>query len=743
MRKGLEWSVGTSDNAEDAPERRVPAVVPGAVQLDWARAEGWGRCDFNENWKDYGWMEDVFWSYAARLDFEPPGPGDRLFFVCKGVDYRFKVRLKGVVLHDQEGMFTPFEIDLTERARPGDEIEILVYPAPKSCAEPVDRVQANQSCKPAVSYGWDFHPRLIPLGIWDETYLETRPVTHVRQAETAYCLSDDLCQADVWANVQLSQEGPGSVRWRLLDSGGAVAVEVERPIDGISMTLRGSLNTPDLWWPNGQGAPTLYRSVVDLLDASGQVTQQVTSRVGFRRIKLVMHPGAWDFPAINEFPKSRSNPPMTIEVNGRRIFGKGSNWVAPDIFPGKIDSEVYRQLLDLARDANMNLLRCWGGATVNKDAFFEMCDERGLMVWQEFPLACNCYEGTPKYLRVLDQESRSIILRLRAHACLALWCGGNELFNAWSGMTDQDLALRLLNRNCYDLDPDRPFLMTSPVMGMGHGHYIFREPGGKEVYQLPSRTECTAYTEFGCGGPTPVELLRQIIPEKDLYPPQRETAWVSHHAFDAWGADNGTHLMLHLQDDYFGPHRSLEEIAERGALLQSEGLKCLFEEARRQKPRCSMALNWCFDEPWLTAANESIVNWPAHPKPAYYAVAGSLRPVLASAKISKYRWREGEAFDPELWLLNDAPTATGAGVVEVFAEAAGESILLLRWDHPALEPNVNLPGPLLRFRLPRWNTTRFDLVLKAAGHPEMDSRYTLAYVPATTGDEAVARALNQ
>ncbi|MFD2329930.1 hypothetical protein ACFSR7_11830 [Cohnella sp. GCM10020058] len=271
------------------------------------------------------------------------------------------------------------------------------------------------------------------------------------------------------------------------------------------------------------------------------------------------------------------------------------------------------------------MLRVWGGGIVNKASFFEQCDELGLMVWQEFPLACNSYPDSPSYLKVLDQESRSIIGRLRKHACVVLWCGGNELFNAWSGMTDQSYPLRLLNANCYELDPSTPFIMTSPLEGMGHGHYVFRYETGEDVFQAMFRSQNTAYTEFGVPSPSPVEQLRRFIPPEDLYPPKPGTAWESHHAFNAL-AEN-MWLMSDQLEYYFGPHETLEQLVEQGQLLQAEGYKCIYEESRRQKPKCAMALNWCYNEPWPTAANNSIVCWPAEPKPAYYTIpdAGARR----------------------------------------------------------------------------------------------------------------------
>lgn len=741
-RSALNWEVGHAGDAAERPQRWVPATVPGAVQLDWAAAEGWGDPFYADHWRQYGWMEDRFWHYRARI--EPPAlaPGQRLLFVCGGIDYRFQVRVEGRVLLDQEGMFTPVELDLTDAAAKGGWLEVLVWPAPKSRPAPADRVQANRSCKPAVAYGWDFHPRLIPLGIWQDAALEVRPGVHLADAEVQYALSPSLDAAQLTLRASLNRPGSGQWRWRVEDPDGRLVVETLKADAGRAVTLGAEIRNPALWWPNGQGAPALYRSTLEWAPADGGAVQRAEQRLGLRRVRLVMHPGAWDEPAHNAFPKGRSNPPITLEINGRRIFCKGSNWVTPDVFPGRLTRADYERQLLLARDAHLNLLRCWGGANVQKEAFFDLCDELGLMVWQEFPLACNRYEGTPDYLAVLDAESRSIIRRLRPHPSVVLWCGGNELFNVWSGMTDQDLALRLLNRNCYDMDPERPFLMTSPMMGMGHGHYVFRSPEGDEVFQIFARARCTAYTEFGCPAPSPAGVLRRIIPAEQLFPPREGTPWETHHAFKAWQPNS--HLMLDVIDHYFGPSASLEELVARGQLLQTEGLKCLFEEARRQKPRAAMALNWCFNEPWPCAANMSVIAWPAEPKAGYEALRAACRPALASARIPRFTWTEGDTFAPELWLLNDAPEPLPAGMVEAWLDLGGRRILLLRWDHAGAPAQTNLAGPTARVVLGRGEAGPMTLSLRCPARPELDSAYTLLYRPAAaTAAGDGTRALNQ
>lgn len=720
----LDWLVGCAESPATAPAQFFPAVVPGAVQLDWARAHGWPDPAYDPDVAKYRWMEDAFWTYRSALSAIDLHTNERLFFVCGGVDYRFDVRLNGCVLHSQEGMFTPFELDLTDVARAGDTLEVLVHPAPKSCRSG-DRVEANQSVKPAVSYEWDFHPRLIPLGIWQQTGLVVRPTSHLQRVETLAHLNDDCTSARVDLVVQASQPG-GALRWRLSDPDGVAVFEMQHPLDETRVAWTHALAHPRLWWPNGQGDPALYTSTVELLDADGAVRDARAQRIGVKRVRLVMHPTQWDEPEIQVFPKGRHTSPITLEINGRRIFCKGANWVSPEIFLGRATRATYEPLLTLARNSNFNMLRCWGGAGVQKQSFFDLCDELGLLVWQEFPLACNRYEGTAEYLDVLDRESRSILLQLRGHACLALWCGGNELFNNWSKMTDQDPALRLLNRNCYDLDPEKPFLMTSPMSGMAHGGYFFRRSDGAEVYQYFARSKNTAYTEFGVTGSASAALLRRIIPAEELWPPCPGTQWQTRHALAAWQPDSW--LDLHTIRHYFGEPETLERMVEWSQWLQAEGYKAVFEEARRQKPVCAMALNWVLNEPWPTAANNSLVSWPCEPKPAMAAVAASCRGALVSARIPKFAWRSDESFTAELWLLNDEPHALEAGHIEAWVHVGEQSVHALDWRHPATAGGVNVQGPTLRLPLPPEPVDRLTLELRHLDAPARSSSYVLRYV---------------
>ena len=724
----VRWEVGCSAQAETSPAEFVPAQVPGAVQLDFARALHYPDYGSGENFRRFEWMEDRHYLYRAFFPHPGLEPGQRLWFVSKGIDYAFRISLNGRGLYARAGMFAPVEIDLTECLMEENRLEIAISPVPKLHPAPADRSQAAGAVKPPVSYGWDWHPRLIPLGIWDDTVLEVRHAASIRDVHVGYVLSEDLQQAELTLRAQTSAVEGLRYRWTLRDPDGAGVLyregELEREVE-----IGAVLESPRLWWTHDHGAPELYESEFVIRSAAGEVLDRAVSHIGFRRIRLVMNEGAWDEP--RDFPKGPSVDPIQLELNGRRVFAKGTNWVNPEIFPGTITEKRYDELLDLALEANFNLLRVWGGGIVNKDSFYDLCDRKGLMVWQEFPLACNDYPDDDRYLAVLEREAEAIIRRLRKHPCLAIWCGGNELFNNWSGMTRQSWALRLLDALCYRHDRHTPFLPTSPIYGMGHGNYVFKWEG-REVLETMLESRNTAYTEFGMPGISPRSVLERALPAEELFPPREHSSWQSHHAYHAWDALPDTWLCMGLLEEYFGAADTLDQLIERSQTLQCVGYKTIYEEARRQKPYCSMALNWCFNDVWPVAANNSLIAYPAEPKPAFRAVAASCRPVCTSARFRKFVWTAGEMFEAELWVLNDRFAEAPGLKVKVWLETPAESTFLLEWNSPQLKPNANVAGPTVRFALSEDAPPRFVLRLEAEHFPEYDSEYLFLARPKET-----------
>lgn len=730
----LQFQVGYSDGIGTEPAMTVPAAVPGAVQLDWARAHEFPPYYHGENWRMYQWMEDVFWHYSAPLNIMP-GQGERIVLCSKGIDYHYRIRVGEQVLYEYEGMFRRFNIDLTPYLTGNDMLYIDLYPVPKRAGTD-GRSQASASCKPAVSYGWDWHPRLIPLGIWDDIWIELRKGPEIKYAEFFYDLEPEQGAADF--TFEFGTGEPCSYRFEILSPLNERVYASDGSCRAENTRISGALSGLSLWWPNGYGEQPLYRVRLQTESGSGEHCVYET-RVGFRKAELVMHENAWEEPS--QMPKSRSNPPVTMQINGRRVFCKGSNWVLPQIFYGCITGDEYQTLLTMAREANFNMLRVWGGGIVNKDIFYDICDEMGLMVWQEFPLACNNYPDDPHYLSVLDQESQAIIMRLRGHACLAMWCGGNELFNKWSGMTEQSRALRLLNKNCYIYDPGTPFIMTSPLSGMAHGGYHFREPDGREVYEVINSSNNTAYTEFGVSSVSDESILAMAIPPEEMFPPKPDTSWVSHHGLQAFYEDCWT--CISTLKHYFGPIDDLDSLIQYSSLIQSEGLKAVFEEARRQQPVCSMALSWNYNETWPTAAGNHIVTWDKRPKPAYAAVRDALRPAMVSARNFRFLWRPGQTFESELWVLNDSFDAVEFGEVSAVLTLDGTELARISWDTGMIPPQTNRRGPTCRAVLPDLDAAQLTLTVFSSASPALTSVYRYRLAREEKAESEVTIRLNQ
>lgn len=715
IQRKLDWALARLGRADSTPENWFPAHVPGAVQRDYALWQNWPSFFEGLHAQDYAALEDDFWLYRAPLYFELDA-AQTAVLVFQGIDYQYQIRVGGEVLSAGEGMFHTVRVDVSRFSGTHTNVEVLIAPSPKSDASGT-RSQARFSCKPAACYGWDWHPRLLTSGIWDDAYLQIEDQHCIQNFDVSYQLSDDLTVCTLQAGIQTGAEC--RLRLRLFDEETCVAeqtVLTKHCFAGCQLQL----NAPKLWYPRGYGAQPLYTLQAETLDDADCCLEMARRRLGLRRAKLVMNEGGWVLPGM---PKSRSDAPATLEVNGIRLFAKGSNWVNACVFPGEMDRAVYEQLLSQVEDANMNLIRVWGGGFVNKESFYELCDEKGLMVWQEFPLACNEYPDDPAYLAVLEQEAVSILRRLRTHPCVCIWCGGNELFNGWSGMTEQHHALRLLDSLCYREDRFTPFIMTSPLNGMAHGHYLNYDPlAGAEFITTLNKSWNTAYTEFGSPSMADYEDLKQFMSPADVEDcAPGNPVWELHHGFRSWRTVEW--LCRTDAEYYFGGFRNTEDLCRKTQFIQSMSYRSNFEEARRQWPHCAMALNWCFNEPWPAVSNNSLICWNGRPKPAYYAVKQALRPTIVSLAVTRHLWWDGETFEGKVWVLNDSLQPLPSIKVQIYFRIDGDERYWGSMDAPAVSAQENILCGGVCFRLPENWSGQIHIRLAVEDRSDMDSEY--------------------
>lgn len=723
----LNWTLSHTPELAKAPVEFIPATVPGAVQLDYAKALNYKPYYFGINFKQFDWMEDEYFIYDSVLDFTISNM-ESATLCFMGIDYKYQILIDGKSAAKGEGMFTPVYIDVSAYSGKKVPLKVVLDPIPKCPDVPKTRAQARACCKPASSYGWDWHPRLVPSGIWDEAYIRISPIGSPFNLQASYRLSEDLKSVTVTANVDVC--GQGVFEASITDGNGKIVASEKRTVgENQTETFVLTVQAPELWFPRGYGSQPLYTLTVKGNDS-------VSRRIGFRRSKLIHAKGAEIFEST--FPKGPKAAPMTIEINGKRVFAKGSNWVNTEIFPCLMTNERYDELIQLAYDANMNIFRMWGGQFINHEYFYDRCDELGIMLWQEFMLSCNLHPDTDDYLAVLEQEATTIIKRLRTHPSITFWCGGNELFNSWSGLTCQSHPLRLLDSLCYKHDRFTPFNMTSPLHGVHHGSYVKvqfpddeRRDGnyenGEEFICAVKRSVSTAYTEFGCNAASPAYYIKKyIMDEKDYADcsPNNEV-WVAHHAFKAWNESSwiGLPEIIH----FFGGYTDTDDIVDKSIYLQNMCYKSMFEEMRRQAPLCSMAINWDFNEPWPCAAGNSLVNWPAEPKPCLKSVGEALRPTIFSLNVSHNRYLTGETFTGEIWMLNDSDDEIDETECNVYCICGDKKMLIKLAKAPAAKARSNSRGVSFEFKIPKDFPERFSISIESEKNPQYNSTYDFVH----------------
>lgn len=715
----FKWTLGFTDEADGIPETMFPASVPGAVQKDYGAFMGFDPFYKGTEFKKFAFCEDKFWHYKAKLCFTA-AENETAYLCFDGADYSCSVKIDSETVYKHTGMFSPFHIEVTKYSGLECDLEVVFDPVPK-CGRTNDRNEARKSCKSDACYGWDWHPRLITSGLWGDVYLELKNKQSFDSVDMSYRLSDDLKRAGITLDCKFGCVFDGLLSVRLSENGKECA-EYIFPVSGSEKQYEMSFDTPKLWYPTGYGKQNTYVLTAVLTDKNGIEKDRYEKKIGFRRSKLIMNKGSWDKP--DSFPKSRSDAPAQLEINGIKVFAKGSNWVNAEVFPCDMTDEKYRELLLLVKNANMNILRIWGGGFINRESFFDMCDELGIMIWQEFPLACNEYPDDDGYLSVLHSEAVSIVRRLRTHPSVVLWCGGNELFNSWSGMTDQNHALRLLNAVCYGEDRFTPFIATSPLMGMSHGHYTSYDAAEKkETLQLFREAHSTAYTEFGTPSLASEKVLRLFADENDFddFTPENDV-WREHHAFGAWldGSWTDYDAIIH----FFGKTGDLRDTIAKSRFIQAMNYRACFEEMRRQSPHCAMAINWCFNEPWPTAANNSIVSWENEPKPSYYAVCDALRPQAASLETEKLLWFSGEMFRGRVWILNDSLNVLHGGEVTVSSEINGKTYKCGTFDFGNVMPQTNIEIGAVSLMLPDDAAGLINVKISVVDRPKLSSEYS-------------------
>jgi beta-mannosidase len=607
------------------------------------------------------WVEEKEWWFFKKFTLDAKLKGKWIDIVFEGFSFQGDAWVNGKPVGELRGMLNPKAFDVSGLLNYGGENAIAVrLAAPDDASKnkrargltwdtPRDQLFSIAQCM----YGWDWGPHGLPVGLWRPVKLRISgplringPYVRSRISSPALALLDISMEV---ANKS-DQSKEGRISGTILDDGtnGKAAEFLQAvklgPNEVKTVDFIVKIRNPKLWWPNGMGAQNMYWMLADLSE-SGSVSESIKTHFGIRELKLVENENVEEFlktmkehsGSVYHLGKVVGSYPWTFQVNGKRMFAKGGNWIPVDQLL-RLDRDRYDRLLSLAKEAHFNLLRVWGGGLYETEDFYDLCDRYGILAWQEFLSNRNFSKiDRTNFL----EGAESAVLRIRNHPSLTFWCGGNEFDPDDKGSKAVvDLLDSLLKRR----DPGREFHRASPYMGDDHywGVWHGLEPYTKYRIVRPFRSES------GVNAFPVSESYKRFTPQNLLWPP--DATFIEYH-----GEYNTR--FLHLKKltrytDEFGPSSSIENLVMKSELVQALANSFNMEFCRANKFRNSGLLVWQYNDIW-PCLSWSMVDWYGEPKPSYYYQKRASRPMHISVDFDKYLWKTGETFKADVHLLND------------------------------------------------------------------------------------------
>ncbi|MEV7808866.1 glycoside hydrolase family 2 protein [Microbispora sp. NPDC088329] len=591
----------------------LPASVPGCVHTDLLAA---GLIDdpyLDDNEDGLTWIGRTAWSYETTFtwEFAQDGTGDdRADLVCAGLDTVATLVLNGVEIGATADMHRSYRFPVRHLLRAGENtLKILFDPPygyaeaqkaalgdrPGAYAEPYQFIR-----KTACNFGWDWGPTLVTAGIWRHIGIETWSTA--RLAGVRPLVHGDG-RVEVHVEVERAAERPLTLSASVAGVTETVTVGAGRRRAVVTLTVP----DPELWWPRGYGEQPLYDLTVRLED------QEWTGRIGFRSVEL-----------------DRTDDAFTFVINGRPVFVKGFNWIPDDCFPARITRERLAERFAQAAGTGANCLRVWGGGMYESEDFYDLADEMGLLVWQDFPFACAAYPEEGPFAAEVEAEAREHVARLARHASLVLWCGNNENIEghadwgwqeklegrSWGGGFYYDLLPRVVA----ELDPTRPYWPGSPYSGAPDLPPNDPSRGTVHIWTVWNTHDYTHYAtytprfvaEFGFQGPPTYATLRTAVSDDPLTP---VSPGVTHHQ----KAVDGNLKLLRGLGEHLPRPDGFDDWHYYTQLNQARAMTFGIERFRALAPHCMGTIAWQLNDCW-PVTSWAAVDGGGRRKPLWYAL---------------------------------------------------------------------------------------------------------------------------
>ena len=639
----------------------MPADVPGTVHTDLINNNIIEDPYYRLNERNVQWVDKTDWEYRSSFFV-----GNNLLskdvieLRLNGIDTHSDIYINGNKVIETNNMFTKWIVDCKKYLKYGkNSIKVILrsainigldkraklgftLPGAENDQSEIGGLGDTKVCvfsrKPGYHFGWDWGPRLVTSGIWQNIELVAWNLANI---DNIYIKQNKIITeiADLEFTVEIESVNKKNITLITLIDDSIINSRKINLIPGFNnISYPITISSPELWWPNGLGDQRLYNVEIQLRDNENLISKKNQS-LGLRTIEVVQD-------------KDSIGASFYFKVNGFPVFMKGANYIPQDIFLNRPSNEDYNYLINSAKDANFNMLRVWGGGIYEKDIFYDLCDKAGILVWQDFMFACAMYPGNEEFLENVKREAIQNVKRLRSHPSIAIWCGDNEILSAWNrwgwkedvyenqgaDIVDsvwyayEDIFHKILPKVVEEYDSTRLYWSSSPSSGFGElengksgdNHY-WGVWWGKEPFDKYEEFIPRFMSEFGFQSFPTFKSVKKYTTEEDwnIYSPVMKS-----HQRSSIG--NAT-IEEYMKRDYHIPE-NFEEFLYVGQLLQAKGIKMGIEAQRRAMPYCMGSLYWQLNDCWPVASWSSIDyygNWKA----LHYEVRNAFKEVIISTEI--------------------------------------------------------------------------------------------------------------
>ncbi len=622
------WRLSGKPQEADCEPLCLNAVVPGCVQLDLSR-EGILPADLFKGENIRLAEEYEAWEWWYETDFCAPEERTNLYLKFGGVDCIAEYFLNGQKIGESDNMLIPHEFRVDDYIKDGNNILVVHIQSPAVWMNKKDFCMADVFAswmgyksdtmirKPPHSFGWDIMPRAVTSGIWRDVELEIRDEIRFSQIQVRYPMPWNDSQACITYEIDCPHSAFKDMKIKVYGSCGedSTFCATKNVVTDKVSSIVFAVNNPKLWWPYGYGEPNVYDAVAEIYRGERLVHSQKFS-FGLRTVNLER----------SDYTDGKDGY-FRFLINGTEIMCKGSNWVPLDAFHSR-DKERYAEALALVKDIGCNILRCWGGNVYEEEEFFDFCDRNGIMVWQDFAMACRWYSQNAEFAGKIAAEVQSVVRRFRNHPSIILWAGDNEvdiMAAASRNPEENKLTREVIPAVVAANDGTRPYLPSSPYMSPAvyesKGKLVSPEDhiwGPRDYFKSDYYRNSKAHfvSETGYHGCPSLESIKKFIDAEYVWPYTKNPQWILHSS-DQEGNEARTLLMANQVKVLFGeiPEKP-EEFVTASQISQAEAKKFFIERIRTGRPNKTGIIWWNLLDGW-PQMSDAIVDYYFCKKKAY------------------------------------------------------------------------------------------------------------------------------